>query len=101
MLSCEIGNSSENKRIVSKTTKLNMSNKIVDIKSARQEATEGQAQCLRCKKLIPKVSRKCPYCGVNYSKELSEIIYETSPRKKRAALVIIALLLILILLIVL
>jgi uncharacterized membrane protein YvbJ len=75
-----------------------MNNKIININTARKQASEDQVECFKCGKLIPNASRKCKYCGVNYSKEISEIVYETSPRKKRTALVIIALLLIIILL---
>jgi predicted nucleic acid-binding Zn ribbon protein len=75
-----------------------MSNKIININTAPQKASEHEIECLKCGKLIPKASRKCIYCGVNYSKEISEIVYETSPRKKRTALIIVALLLIILLL---
>jgi len=75
-----------------------MNNKIIDINTPRKEASEHQIECFKCGKLIPNASRRCKYCGVNYSKEISEIVYETSPRKKKTAFVIIALLLIIILL---
>ena len=78
-----------------------MSRKIVDIESARKDTTDHQIRCLKCKKLIPKASTKCKYCGINYNKEISEIVYETSPKKKGFLLAAIALVLILILLIVL
>ena len=77
---------------------ISMNNKIININTPRKKASEHQVECLKCGKLIPKASRRCIYCGVNYSKEISEIVYETSPRKKRTALIIIALLLIIILL---
>jgi rRNA maturation endonuclease Nob1 len=78
-----------------------MNSKIIDIKSARQETKEHQVRCLKCKKYIPKASTKCKYCGINYSKEISEIMYETTPKRKGIYLVLVALLLILILVIVL
>jgi len=72
-----------------------MDRKIIDIKSARLKTKEHQVRCLKCKKFIPKASTKCKYCGINYSKEISEILYETAPKKKGILLVAAAVLLIL------